>query len=188
MNPEEDPMTTDLLLPEVHMSLARAVEHNGASGWPDHRRDRLRRPIRLSRRAGLIASAAALATGTAIAATAPWSPILGNDGHGHPTTATAAVPPDELAALSVLRRPQTAADRSPRVDAMLTVLSPDVNTGVHLDAIRVLATPANAIAVLVPIDRDVTNAPAYGGPATATANVLCLFSTGRPPRSGVYRI
>jgi hypothetical protein len=183
MNPQEDPMTTDLLLPEVHMSLARAVAHRTAPGVPVHRRDRRRRPILLSRRAGLIAIIAALATGTAIAATAPWSPIVGSDAHGHPTTTAAAVPPDELAALSVLRRPQTDADRSPRVDAMLTVLSPNVNDGVHLDGIRVLDTPANAIAVLVPIDRDVANAPGYGGPAQATANVLCLFY-GTPPTVG----
>jgi hypothetical protein len=175
-------MINDFLLPEVHDSLASAI---GRTVAPAVRAPRDRRPrLNGSRRTALLMAAGVLATGAALAATAPWSPIVGNDQQGHPTTSVAPLPADELAALGVLRRPQTDPDRSPEIAAMLKVLNPNVDNGVHPDDIRLLQSQPAGFSVLVPIDRDVTNAPGYGGPPQVDNNVLCLFVASPPTSRG----
>jgi hypothetical protein len=175
-------MTNDFLLPDVRDSIASAIDRRVslAGKAPQVRRPRLSG----SRRTALVLTAGVLATGTALAATAPWSPIVGNDQQGHPTTSVAALPADELSALGVLRRPQTDADRSPAIASMLKVLSANVDNGVHLDGIRLLESQPDGFSVLVPIDRDVTNAPGYGGPPQVADNVLCLFIATPPTSAG----
>lgn len=118
---------------------------------------------------------------------ATWTPVLGDDHRGHATISRDPVPPDELAALAILRRPPTAADRSPQVRALLRFLGSDAGTGVRVDAIRLLARHGDRVTVLVPIKR-------YGKPyrgllrsTTVIVDALCVMSTlpdkvsGNPP-------
>src|SRR3954469_19952333 len=67
-------------------------------------------------RVGLFALGAAIVSGTAAAATGGWHPLLGSPDRGpRPHPARADVPADQLAALAILRRPQTDVDRGPLV-------------------------------------------------------------------------
>src|SRR5262249_50822593 len=131
-SPANDPGGTDAmtLLPEVHESLARAVAARGA-----------RRPWwRSPRGIAWCAAGAVAAGGSALAASAGWHPILGDSHRGHPREARAPVPADQLAALAVLRRPQTDADRTRHVRFVLRLLVAGEISGVHVDAIRLLRT------------------------------------------------
>lgn len=113
-----------------------------------------RRSRRLSRRsAGLLAVGAVLVGGTAIAATTPWSPQLGDARRGQPTVATTPVPADQTAALAVLRREQNDADRGPRVTAALRMLTPEAADGLRLDSVRLLAERPDGAMILVPSER-----------------------------------
>lgn len=151
----------------------RARRLIAAAVAPSPKRRRFRR---LSRRgAGLLGAAALLVGGTAIAATGPWSPQLGGAHRGHPTVATTPVPGDQTAALAVLRRPQTDADRTPRVEALLKLLSKRELGGIRLDSLRLLADRPDGITVLVAVERVGTNDPGY--PPQRKHNQLCLFQT-----------
>lgn len=131
---------------------------------------------RLSRRgAGLLGAGALLVGGTAIAASGPWSPQLGDAHRGHPTVATTPVPGDQTAAFAVLRRPQTDADRGPQVEALLKVLSKRELGGVHLDSVRLLAKRPEGITVLVAVERIGTDDPGY--PPQRKYDQLCLYQT-----------
>lgn len=140
-----------------------------------------RRSRRLSRRsAGLLAVGVALVGGTAIAATAPWSPQLGDARRGQPIPATTPVPADQTAALAVLRREQNDADRGPRVAAALRMLTPESTDGLRLDGVRLLAERPDGAVILVPVERGFKRRP--GKPADR--DQLCLLqSFDRPPRA-----
>lgn len=163
LNPQQAPATEE----RVRRRIVAAL-----TGPPARRRLR-----RLSRRgAGLLGVGILLAGGTAIAATAPWSPQLGAADRGHATLATTAVPGDQTAALAVLRRPQTDADRTPEVEALLKlVMAPRQFGGVHLDSLRLLAKRPEGIAVLVAAERTGTNDPGY--PPEVRHDQLCLLTS-----------
>lgn len=136
---------------------------------------RRKRPGRLSRRtAGLLGVGLVLVGGTAIAATAPWSPQLGDTRRGHPTVATTPAPADQTAALAVLRRAQTEADRGPRVTAALKMLTPEAADGLRLDSVRLLAERPDGAMLLVPSER-AFKGPRRGDPATR--DQLCLLQS-----------
>jgi hypothetical protein len=155
------------LMPEVHDALARAVVARGAR----------RRTWRPSRRVGLLAVGAVIATGSAVAATGGWHPVLGDDHRGHPREARAPIPADETAALGVLRRAQTDADRTPQVRAVLRMLGRGEINGVHTDGIRVLRTRSDGVTVLVPIERVGRHDKGY--PSSIRRDVLCVMTGTR---------
>lgn len=86
-------------------------------------------------------------TGTAVAATGAWNPLVGSS--DDPATLSDTPVPAELTAkLGVLRRDQTAQDRSAEVEATLNggVALP---AGVRLDSVRYLAPAANGEATIL---------------------------------------
>jgi hypothetical protein len=146
------------LMPELHDALRDAVAS------PRRRRR--------ARRAGLLALGVVVVSGTAFAATAPWRPQLGSENRGlRPRAAQSSVPQEQLAALAILRRPQTEADRGPLVRDALRHLSRDVIDGVHTDAVRVLFQNRREVAVLIPAQRG----PRHGLPGERK-HVLCLMA------------
>jgi hypothetical protein len=142
---------------------------------------------RVRRRGSLIAVVVALTTGTALAATRPWQPLLGNDRQGHPTTSVQPVDADVLGLLAVLRRAQTDADRGPDVQSALRAIG-DQNHGVRVASVRrVGETPAGQPVVLVPVER--FGDDAAGPSATSVGNALCLYypvtpAAGQPAATG----
>jgi hypothetical protein len=157
------------LMPELHDALERAVAARAASAKA--------RRWHPSRRAGLLALGGVVFAGSAVAATtAVWHPTLGSDKVGHPQVAHAAVPAAQLAALGVLRRPQTAADRGPDVQQLLHLLTGGQINGVHTDAIRVLRRNADGITLLVPAERAGRRLA-----STTQHDALCLLTSGRRP-------
>jgi hypothetical protein len=156
------------LMPEIHDALARAVAT---------RQDR-RRWWHPSRRVGLLAAGAIIVSGTAVAATTGWHPELGSAGRGTPPLpAGAGVPPQQLAALAILRRPQTDADRGPLVRSALRVLRRQQINGIHTDAIRVIYHGPRELAVLVPAERVGHVVKGVPSSRTVQRHVLCLMST-----------
>lgn len=134
-----------------------------------------RRSGRVSRRtAGIVGTGLVLVGGTAIAATAPWSPQLGDARRGHPTVATTPVPADQTAALAVLRREQTEADRGPRVTAALKMLTPESTDGLRLDSVRLLAERPDGAMMLIPTERAFK---ATNGDSPDTRDQLCLLQS-----------
>jgi hypothetical protein len=119
-----------------------------------------------------------IVSGTALAATTGggWYPTLGSPDRGTPPIAAgASVPADQLAALSILRRPQIAADRGPRVRQALTFLDRRIINGIHTDAIRVIFQTPREIAILVPAER-------FGPqshPESLVRHGLCLMSASK---------
>jgi hypothetical protein len=153
------------LMPEVHDALARAVATRSAR----------RRWWHPSRRAGVLAIGAVIASGSAVAATSGWHPILGSADRGpRPLAAKAGVPADELAALAILRRPQTDADRGPLVQSALRVLSRLTINGIHTDAIRVIFHGPRELVLLVPAER--VGHPVRGVASSTIRHALCLMS------------
>lgn len=155
---------SDMLMPEVHDALARAVAARGRGRVPR----RLRGP---RRRLGLLAAGVIVVSGTAAATTGVWQPTLGDPSHGaQPRAAGARLPAEQLRLLSVLRRPQAGADRGPLVRVALAHLDRVAINGIHVDGIRVLFRTPREIAVLVPAER-------VGPRGFATRHVLCLMSS-----------
>ena len=131
---------------------------------PPVARPRTRRWQRL----GLFALGGVVISGTALAATGTWHPQLGSPGRGpRPVQAATGLPAEQLAALSILRREQTAADRGPKVKAALKVLSGRDIDGIHTDAIRVVTDTPREVAILIPVERF--------GPGRSDG--LCLMSS-----------
>jgi hypothetical protein len=158
-------------MPEVHDALARAIAL---------RRGR-RRGWRPSRRAGVIAVGALVASGSALAASGGWHPILGDDHRGHPRPAATALPAEQVAALGVLRRPQTNSDRGRDVQAVLRLLGSENTEGIHTQGIRVLKRRSDGVTVLIPTERTGTE----DFPPSVQRNVLCVLTgTTAPPRTG----
>lgn len=150
------------LMPEIHDALARAVATR-----PVRRR---RRP---SRRAGLLAVGALVVSGSAVAASGGWRPILGDDDRGHPQPARRTVPAAQVAALSVLRRAQTGRDRGPEVQAILRLLPRTAINGVHTDAIRLLRQREDGVTILVPAERVGSR---QISPTSIRRDVLCVLT------------
>ena len=71
----------------------------------------------------------------------------------YPSIDRGPVPKRQLDALAVLRRPQTDADRSAPVQALLRRLDPRTHVGVRVDAIRLLADRNGWTIALVPMAR-----------------------------------
>jgi hypothetical protein len=156
------------LIPELQTLLEDAAQQQtaGPAGSPRPRRQRLRR--------GMVpGSLALLASATALAATHPWSPTLGGPHRGHPTTSTSPIPNTELRLLGVLRRPQTAADRTPAVQATLRFLVAAEQHGVRIASIRNLgtspATPGHAIIAFSLTHEGLTDGTVPGG-----SNDVCV--------------
>jgi hypothetical protein len=128
-----------------------------------------------SRRVAIAALAVLSASGTAIAATGVWRPILGDPSLGSPPTITAdAPPPAQLAILGVLRRAQTAADRS-RSARELEYIGNTVS-GVRTTYIRLLSDDTGlGPAILVPVAalRQIGAPPAVAAHLPHT-DALCL--------------
>jgi hypothetical protein len=134
-----------------------------------------RRPAWRMRRSVAIAVVGAVVTGSALAATQPWQPILGrpslNDTPGG--TASSDVPGDQRALLGVLRRPQADSDRGPEAQRLLRNLGPE-ESGVRTASVRLLSSPAGARAALVSVER----AGAAGGEAPRSDALCLLFDAG----------
>ncbi|WP_210491239.1 hypothetical protein [Patulibacter sp. SYSU D01012] len=146
---------------------------------PDPTQARRRRP---SRRVALLGVAGILATGTAVAATAPWSPTLGGD-HGiePPGRASRPVPAAQVQALAVLRRPQTDADRSAPVLRALRTVGRYLGTGVHVEGIRILRRHRDRTILLVPLQRV---GPPGIGRDRELRDALCVYETDVPGAAG----
>jgi hypothetical protein len=154
-------------LPELETMLYEAAQRR--EYLPRWRRRSRRLP---RRRAGLLAFAAVLAGGTALAATTPWDPQVGDNHRGHPTIAQTAIPADQLAALGVLRRAQTDADRGPRVQAALMDLPADEFAGVHLDSARLLQSWDGGASILLAAQH---TGQAGSVPPGQPDNAVCLI-------------
>jgi hypothetical protein len=153
------------LLPEVHESLARAIAARGA-----------RRPWwRSPRGIAWCAAGAVAVSGSALAASTGWHPILGDSHRGHPREARAPVPADQLAALAVLRRPQTDADRTRHVRFVLRLLAGGEISGVHVDGIRLLRTRPDGVTILVPTERVGRHDAGYA--SSIRRRVLCILTS-----------
>jgi hypothetical protein len=163
------------LIPEVQSALCAAVARSASS---PARRGRI--PMR---RGLLIAAATILVSTSALAAATHWSPQLGDSRRGHPTVANASIPADQLAALAVLRRPQTDADRGPAVLSVLKLLGKEESGGIHLDGVRLLATHSDGGAlILIPAQR--SGSHDRGHPSDVQRNTLLLLSSNHRSAGG----
>jgi hypothetical protein len=161
------------------LQLAGAAAELAARGRPRRHRARrvgrwpwLTRPVAV----GLIMAAFAA---TAFAAVAIWTPLLGNPQYGYNPGAAASAPPaDQLAALAVLRRPQTDADRGALSAAALTYIN-DYTKGVRTAYVRLLATVGSEAFVLVPVEERDATAPSGTAPTASPplANALCVYAS-----------
>lgn len=165
---------------------ARYADEDAVPGDGARRRDRRR--WRPSRRLGLLALGGVVLSGTALAATGGWHPVLGSADHGpRPQAARADVPAAQLSALAVLRRRQTDADRGALVRRALKVLDRHAINGIHTGAIRVISREPRELSVLVPAERFGHRLP-LGPDGTRPAvsgiqrDALCLMSTSRQDR------
>jgi hypothetical protein len=140
-------------------------------------RARRRRHLPWLTRPIAVGLALAAVGGTALAAVAIWTPLLGNQQYGYnPGASTSAPPQDELNALAVLRRPQTDADRGALTQAALTYIN-DYTTGVRTAYVRLLATVDGEAYVLVPVEqRDSSGASIRATSAPAVPDALCLYA------------
>ncbi len=174
----EEPMTSDLHVPEIHTAIDTALRRRPAHGSQRSSASRRRPSIG---RWGALAFATVLVGGTAIAATTTsWVPVIGNDHAGHPAIATGPLPADQAdAPLAVLRRPQDEADRGPQVQALLATLPVHEMDGVHVDDIRLLADRSDGATVLIPLARVGAHDPGYA--SSIRTDQLCLFYTSDVP-------
>ena len=149
-----------------------ADRHRLPAALRRRRRPWLTRPIAV----GLTLTAFA---GTAFAAVAIWTPLLGNPRYGYnPGAATSAPPAAQLEALAVLRRPQTAADRGALSQAALTYVN-DYTSGVRTAYVRLLATVGSEAFVLVPVEERDASAATLGVPTESAPlkNALCVYAS-----------
>jgi hypothetical protein len=153
---------------------------------PERRSFGLRVPSRLIPRLSrpiIVGLSLTAFAGTAVAALALWTPVLGDSrfGEAPPTTSASAPPADQLAALAVLRREQSPADRS---GALATGALRAINassSGVRTNYIRVLAGgSASSGFVLVPVAE---RRPSLVSPA-AIPDALCLYAA----QSGAFAV
>jgi len=130
------------------------------------------------RRLILIAMALILTTGTALAATRPWAPLLGNERGGHPSPSTRQVSRDFRGLLGVLRRMQDSRDRAPGVAKALRSIGSQ-NHGVQIGGVRLLGkTVGGQPVVLIPTERFGDDS---AGPSPADiSDALCVYYPGVP--------
>lgn len=104
---------------------------------------------------GPLAVAGLAIGGTALAATTPWNPQVGPkspNGSDRATVSRSAVPPEQVAALGVLRRPQTDRDRSTPTEGLLRTLGVP-GRGLRIPSIRLLRAHDGAATVLMSLAR-----------------------------------
>ncbi|HEY4096859.1 MAG TPA: hypothetical protein VGM33_15165 [Baekduia sp.] len=174
-----------------HATVARMAElyanADGVSGAPTWFGRAPRRHRRPASWLALLAAGTVVAGGTALAATGAWHPVLGSPDRGpQPLAAGAGVPADQLAALAILRRPQTDADRGPLVQSALKVLSRELINGIHTDAIRVVHHGPREVVVLIPAER--VGPHERGRRLPVERNVLCLMSGSYLPATSLKTI
>jgi hypothetical protein len=149
---------------QLEANLVAASERWSAVGSTERTRPPWGRRLPIAVVAGL-----ALA-GTALAATHPWSPSLGDRRLGPPPAVSRLAPPaSQLAILSVLRRTQTDRDRGAATANALRYLGRG-GSGVRTAYIRLLglSAPSQGI-VLIPMER-------YSpGPGLVKRDALCVF-------------
>lgn len=133
---------------------------------------RPRRQLRM-RHAFVIGVGMLVASGAATASSV-WLAPAGNRLYGfNPGLSPSAPPASQLAALAVLRRPQTAADRGSDVQAALADVN-EFTLGLRSDYVRVLARTGAGAVVLAPVERrDAASAGTTG--SAAIANALCVY-------------
>ena len=168
-------------LPDEMPPAATVARLKSAYAQPVAQRSRLappqRRRRRPSRRIGLLAIAGVIVSGTAVAATSGgWRPLLGSSDRPRPLVATSSVPSEQLAALAILRRPQTAADRGPIVQEALRKLDRQNINGIHTNAIRVIFHSPREVAVLIPAQRFGHQIKGVSASKTVQRDVLYLMS------------
>lgn len=125
---------------------------------------------RLRRRPALFGVGAVLLTGTAVAATTPWAPTVGDPNIGHPTLAASEPPAAAMERLDVLRRPQSDADRGPRAQAMLKTLGSELVDGVRPTSVRLLGVSGSGSTLLF-------SAETAGPGENAQRDVICFVTT-----------
>ncbi len=168
---------TGPVIPELQRLLAQTAERQiaarAASGSGETAHLRWRGPF-----VGLVAL---LASASALAATHPWSPTLGSPRAGHPSTSASAVPSSERALLGVLRRPQTAVDRTPAVQATLRYLVAAEEHGVRVASVRSLgvspAAPDRAIVVFALVRQGLADGTVPGGADDVCVVFPTVFAT-----------
>ncbi|MEA2219458.1 MAG: hypothetical protein QOJ35_2084 [Solirubrobacteraceae bacterium] len=180
--PDEDRVFGQLEQMLVDAAARQAADAPGGApaGAPRRRRRlvALREATRRSARprSALAVLAAVLVTGTALAATQPWEPLLGNDRQGHPTPTSSPLDPAALGLLGVLRRPQGEEDRGPGVQEALRSIG-DQNHGVRVAGVRLVGhAPDGRAIVLIPVVlfADEAAAPAY----SSVNDALCVYYPG----------
>jgi hypothetical protein len=160
------------------LQLTTAAAELAARGRPRRHPSRRRRRWPWLTRPVAVGLTLAAFAGTAFAAVAIWTPLLGNPQYGYnPGAATSAPPADQLAALAVLRRPQTDADRGALSAAALTYIN-DYTKGVRTAYVRLLGTVGSEAFVLVPVEERDAAAPGGTAPTASPplANALCVYA------------
>jgi hypothetical protein len=129
------------------------------------------------RRPSVLALAGALViAGTALAATTPWNPQVGDDHRGRPRLSSTPVPADQLAVLAALRRPQTDTDRGLRVEAVLKLVPGMLFSGVRLDSARLLLSWKGGAAMLLSVEHfGPTGSRAKTLPHAGMDDAICLL-------------
>jgi hypothetical protein len=154
------------ILPEVRAIVLAAAERRArpARRW-------WRRPIGIA----ALGCGTALATGTALAVTNVWNPVLGRP-ELHDTPANVSdrpVPPGTVSTLGVLRRPQTSADRGPAAQALLRHAGVE-SAGVRPNSVR-LVTPSDGPQIVI-YSQEKTIDPNTG--ATEMTEPVCVLLRG----------
>jgi hypothetical protein len=124
------------------------------------------------RRLAIAAGVGLALGGTALAATHPWSPSLGDQRLGpSPSISSVSPPKSQLDILGVLRRPQTGQDRGAATLRALRYLGRG-STGIRTGYVRLLgySAPSRGI-VLIPMARYTP------GPGLIKQDALCIFYT-----------
>jgi hypothetical protein len=112
---------------------------------------------------------------------ATWTPVMGDGNREQPSISRSPVPAEQADAYGVLRRPQSAGDRSAGVQTILRSLRPSMVNGVRVDAIRRLYSRGGQTVVLVSVEQ-LRNDPR--DPSDDVRNGLCLFTNRTSGGSG----
>lgn len=148
--PESDDPMLDALRAHADLGLDPSRQHEIVDAFgrdaPKRGHARWRRRPALTFAVVLTVSAATAAT----AATGLWSPVLGDDQRGHPTTAVDDVPADQLQRFGVLRRAAAEVDRDAETRSALAYLDPSLE-GVRVQRIRTIqGLPGSGRYLLIP--------------------------------------
>jgi hypothetical protein len=139
-----------------------------------------RPPLRVRRWHVAIALAVLAIGGSAVAGDRAWEPLLGKPGTGgQPTLSNAALPQKQLAALGVLRRKPTEADRGQATATALGFIGPGARN-VRTRFIRLLRTaPGDRPGVIVPVGTYTAQSLARVRPIHDALCVVVLESASR---------